>query len=367
MVVLPTGDERVKKASLAMLVVAGLCALCVPLGYHLAHSAPRRQAPSPPAPPVRSVFRSAAELETVAGDYIARHGLMGFMDELYNLVGTKAQADLTNRNHALARTLGFEASGHHRPLTVDKAVIREVLPQSRIDADRRFLGRFFARVDTMPDLGKAQRLFLEWHFSAPPSYSSVLHKPDRRVVVGWNIWAELGGSEDFEIYTFGQLGCTSVFAVASDGAVHLSHYDDVVNRTQAYVLFDFLNRHGKAELYVNGVYARELARFLRAQDSELDIHVYVKKTYTESIFATGFLRSDGRLSPLHCERPVSTDYLPSVVNGEYGRWFPFGRFSQAFCGADADFVRTPYEVFDKPPSSPSHGADDSRQARPAAG
>ena len=336
---------------LLLAVVTGV--LCLPIGYHLVHSAPRQEAPSASAPPVHLVFGKAAELETVAGDYVVQHGLAGFMDQWYNLAGTKPQAEFNHGNHALAQALGLGVPEHQLPLTIDRVVIRDLLPQSRIDADRRLLARFFADAGKTPNLGEAQRLFLEWHFAAPRNYSSVLYRTDRHVAVGWNIWAELCGRDDFEMYTFGQLGCTSVFADAADGCAHLSHYDDVVNQTQVYVLFDFLDRHGEAEVYVNGVYARELAQFLHEDRGLPSVYVHVKRLYTQSMYAIRFVRTGGRLNPSHCEKPVSADYLSSVVNGEYGRWFPFGRFSQTFCGDDADFVPTRYEVLDGSPQQPA--------------
>ena len=302
----------------------------------------------PPSPSlVEGVpFVEHTDLERATSQYITSHGLPAFMDEWYNLVGAGPQARLTPKNEALAGSLGIQVSPERLPIRLRRADILPVVHVSRIMADRRRLADFFADPDRLPELGEAQRLFLEWHFRASRDYAFVLEREGRRKVVGWNTWAEMDGPDDFAMYTFGQIGCTAAVAVSSDGSAHLSHYDQVVDKAQAYVLDHFLQRHPDTEVYVCGVNAELLAEFLSQRYAGRKIRTHVKRTYLGLGYTLRVARSNGEFSITAARRPVSDDYIPSLTHVKYGFLPVFGRFGQIFPPDDDAFELLTFEAFE---------------------
>ena len=296
-------------------------------------------------PVVRLRFGKPRELERAAKEYIAKHGMPAFMDEYYNLVGTREKTTFTADNVTLGRALGLELIGKALPVTAPKRAVLAVLPESRVLADRRFLASWFADEHNLPTLGRAQRSFLEWYFLAPRNCASNLEKSTGEVVVGWNSWAEVADLRKAVFYGFGVVGCTAVFAVSPDGAGHSSHYDFVVNRTQLYVLNDFLARHPKARLFFVGSHAKRLARFLRATNKIAAIYVHEKDASLETTYSLRFTQSDGEPRLTYCETPISSDFLLSLHNKRYSLWFSYGRFSQMYPPLDDAFVELPFEEF----------------------
>ncbi len=286
---------------------------------------------------------SSPSLAEAVPEYVAQHGVIALLEAYYQLIGTRPSAKITAQNATLAAALGLRCPQNAKTCKLDKAAIRAALPRSRKVADRRLLARFLADPAHTPALTRTQRLFLEWHFSSPRSYSAVLHKPGRTAVVGWNAAAEFEGPDDFTLLTFGQLGCTTVFAVAPDGAVQLSHYDGVVNPTQIYVLAEFDARHGVERVYVSGVRARQVASAVKERLPEATVALHVKSEFKGQMYSARCERRNGVIRQTHAVRAVSADYLQSVVNGAYGEWFALGRASQIFPPDDAAFTDTVYK------------------------
>ena len=115
-------------------------------------------------------------LQTRAGEYIARHGLGAFMDEDYNLTGTRARAVVREQNVALAAALGLPLAGRALPVAIDRKDVWAVIEGPRRAANRAELAAFFADPRNVPSLGTAQRLYLEWHYCSPDNYQFTLEK-----------------------------------------------------------------------------------------------------------------------------------------------------------------------------------------------
>ncbi len=69
---------------------------------------------------VRLCFGEPSELAHTAKEYIGKHGIVAFMDEYYNLVGTTHEATFSADNVALARALGLQRVSGMLPVTVPK-------------------------------------------------------------------------------------------------------------------------------------------------------------------------------------------------------------------------------------------------------
>lgn len=293
--------------------------------------------------PVIWTVTDTSLLEKATRQFIACHGLTAFMDEYYNLLGTRPSADLNARNHELAQALGLASPVNRLPLTLPRSNVLSLMDHTswaKVTYDRRVLMRFFTDTKAVPVLGEAQRLFLEWHFLAPRDYSSVLTREPRRMVVGWNAVGELESDANFAMYTFGLIGCACILAEAADGAVHMSHYDTEINPVQIVALMDFLRRHSHARVWVIGFHAQKVARHLKTQRQALPVLCHVKQDYFETNYSVRFSRCDDQISVTHCVTPLPADYIQSAHNGEYGRWFALGRFSAIYPEEDKAFVNT---------------------------
>ena len=280
-------------------------------------------------------------LQASADEYIARHGVRAFMDEDYNLTGTRVRALVTEESLPLALALGVSVPNREVPVTIDKKAIRSAIDGPRRDANQAELARFFADPTNVPDLSLGQRMYLEWHYLSPNNYSFTLEKPLRGIsgaarVLGWNQETSMAGCGDFLFYT-GLLGCTGLCAVAEDGAAHMSHWDDVCNPKQFDGYARFASDHPGGTVYIIGVTSKELATGLRERHPQPNIFYHVKKIYFERTYTVCFARTKGRVEISFYEADVTDDYISSTHNYEYGRWFPYGRFSQAYPGSDADF------------------------------
>ena len=292
-------------------------------------------------------------MQAAAADYIARHGIRAFMDEDYNLTGSRVRVVATG-GECVARIGGW-ARCRCPATTCPSPSTRCDLIQAAIDGPapataqpRADLARFFADPANAPGLSMGQRMYLEWHYRSPNNYSFTLEKPlpqrpggsggsgggDR--VMGWNQETELTGGGDFVFFT-GLLGCTGICAIADDGAAYMSHWDEVCNPRQLDGYARFAARHPDGTVHVIGVTSQSLAAGLRERHANLDIRYHSKKIYYERTYMVRFARTAGRVAIAVCESDVTDDYVSSTHNGEYGRWFPYGRFSQAYPGADAEF------------------------------
>ena len=210
--------------------------------------------------------------------------------------------------------------------------------------DRKYLARLFADAGYLPELSDLQRLFLEWHFLAPRNYAWSLVK-DRHVLLGWNDVTELSGAGDFAMYT-DLVGCTGVFAMAPDGSVQMSHYDDDnLNPAQIAALMDFHRRFPESQTWIVGVHAAKLARCLYETRGLRDIAVHVKRIYRETGYWVGYRRCGGQLQASYHETPLSDEYIPSAHNGDYGKWFIYGRFSEIYPAAESEFHQTPFTSY----------------------
>jgi len=294
---------------------------------------------------------SMTPVQAAAADYIARHGISAFMDEDYNLTGTRVRAVVTEENLALAVALGVPVPQVELPVAVDKKVIHAAIEGARREANRSELARFFADPTNVPELSVGQRMFLEWHYQAPNNYSFTLEKfvpslPGVARILGWNQETQVNQEDsDFRFYT-GLLGCTGVCAVAADGAAYMSHWDEVCNPRQIEGYARFASSHPGGTVYVVGAMSREVATALRDRYPELDILFHVKKIYMERTYTVCFARTSGQTNISIYEADVTDDYVPSTHNGEYGRWFPYGRFGQAYPGADSEFIPCRFEALD---------------------
>jgi hypothetical protein len=185
---------------------------------------------------------SVTPLQVAVAAYIGRYGLRAFMDEDYNLTGTRVRAVVTEENLPLALALGVPVPDGELPVAIEKKVNLAAIEGARREANRAELARFFADPTNIPELSLGQRMFLEWHYLAPNNYSFTLEKswqdiPGAARILGWNQETQLNqetqGQEqrDFRFYT-GLLGCTGVCAIATDGSVYMSHWDKVCNPLQ---------------------------------------------------------------------------------------------------------------------------------------
>jgi hypothetical protein len=153
------------------------------------------------------------------------------------------------------------------------------------------------------------------------------------------------GRGDFLFFT-GLLGCTGVCAVAADGSAYMSHWDAVCNPQQYDGYGQFASRHPGGRVYIVGVTSRDLAKGLRERHPDLEILCHVKKIYFERTYTVAFSRTNGKVEIKVYEADVTDDYVSSTHNGEYGRWFPYGRFGEAYPGADNEFRVCTFERFE---------------------
>jgi hypothetical protein len=290
-------------------------------------------------------------LQAAAAEYISRRGIRAFMNEDYNLTGTRVRALVTDENVDLAIAFGLPVTpGTELPIAVDKKVIHAAIEGSRRVSNRAELARFFADASNVPSLGFGQRMFLEWHYRSPNNYQFTLEKPLRGTdgaarILGWNRETELPGRGDFQFFT-GLLGCTGVCAVAADGSAYMSHWDKVCNPNQFDGYARFASRHTGGRVYVVGVTSRELAKGLRERHPDLEMLYHVKKIYFERTYTVAFSRTNGKVEIKVHEADVADDYVSSTHNGEYGRWFPYGRFGEAYPGTDDEFRVCTFERFE---------------------
>ena len=282
----------------------------------------------------------SSDVESATRDYVAQHGLHAFMEEAYHLLGTKAEVTLNHANRSLARAFGIHGTAGSR---LAKRDVWATIGDERHAQIRRILADFFREHGSALHLGEAQRLFLEWHFTAPGDYGSVLARPSGRYVVGWNAHVDVIGSAEWRLYTFGLIGCAAVFALAEDGAAHLSHYDREVNPTPVALLERFVSDHGDADVYLVGYHARKVAAAIAGRVGVRSRSVHAKPTYLAHTYSVRISRGPEGLRLEHASSPVSDDYVPSAHHDEYGRWFCHGRFGQIFPPGDADFASIPFE------------------------
>jgi len=296
--------------------------------------------------PVQWVVADTDTLIDGVRRYIDRHGLPAFLEEYYNLIGTRSEAVFTEDNVALARSLGLSIESAALLRTVPKQAVHKVLYWAKVTMDRKYLARFFADRRNMPELSDFQRLFLEWHFLAPLNYSWTLVREPRQMLVGWNDFGEFYGGDDFAMHT-NLMGCTGVFALVGDGSAYLSHYDDDnLNPAQIVSLMDFLRRFPGAQVYTVGVHAEKIARVLYEQRGVRNILTHVKQEYRTTSYWVRFARKDGQLHASHCVLPVTEEYIGSTHYIEYGRWFIYGQFGKTLPKPDSEFVQTEYVPFD---------------------
>ncbi|MCJ8331463.1 MAG: hypothetical protein HRT89_05020 [Lentisphaeria bacterium] len=275
---------------------------------------------------------------TATQTYIKKHGLKAFAEEYYNLLGTKPTAVINEKNKHLALALGLADFVKDLPVKVSKKKVLTAVGPKRFKADRKSLSAFFLEQNALLD--GAQQQMLGWHFAASDNYASVMSNDKRLVSVGWNVSAEIKGGKDFSSYTFGMVGCTALAAVAGDGSVHFSHFDGVANGTQVKIFSDFQKRFANPDVYVIGYHAKTLAAAVKSVNSKLRIYVHAKAKYLETNYTVHLARKNGELIISHASTAVAGDYISSIHNGSYGRWFAHGRFSEILPPADKSFVKT---------------------------
>ncbi len=310
--------------------IASLIAVMLlsPLGYERVRGWYWVRQEAIPPPFAVSIQPDPTFLEQSVQDFVNKRGPCAFLEEYYNLVGTKRTAEINAKNAVLARAFGLKVNEDMFPVYVVKKRIHNRLPISTISTDRRFLARLFADASRFPQLDEVQRLFLEWHFLSPPSYEFSLVKPNRQLVLGWNTFAEMAGVENFDIYAFGQVECTVILVESSCGDVNVSHYDlREPNRSQLCVVNDFLNGHPNSRIDVIGVYAGEVANSIHQAHPEISVGMHVKKK-TDTVYSIHFKREQGRLSTYFNEKNISKDFLSSTQYLAYGRWFTMGRTNE---------------------------------------
>ena len=79
------------------------------------------------SPPVSWVTSDSDALEHEVSAYIQRHGIVAFMDEYYNLLGTRPRAEFTTDNRALARALGLSVREAALPLALQREQVEELV------------------------------------------------------------------------------------------------------------------------------------------------------------------------------------------------------------------------------------------------
>jgi hypothetical protein len=274
-------------------------------------------------------------LQSRAAEYIARHGMQAFMEEDYNLTGTRVRAVIRSENAPLALALDVPGvDGAELPVALDKKAIWAVIEGPRRDANRAELAQFFANPANVPELTPTQRMYMEWHYSAPNNYRLTLEKPLGDIangtrLLGWNMETQVVGRGDFRIYT-GLLGCTGLCAIAADGSAFMSHWDEECNPRQFDGYARFAADHPGGRIHVVGAVPRDLAAALKKRHPGVDVVYHLKRIYFETTYMVRFERIAGRVDVSFSETNVTDDYVHSCHNNEYGRWFPYGRFSQAF-------------------------------------
>src|SRR5689334_17896003 len=92
------------------------------------------------AAPVSSTL---TPLQSAAAKYIAKHGIHAFMEEEYNLIGTRVRAVVTDKNVELARAFGLQVP-NDLPVAIEKKGILASLDGAPRDASRKQLAAFFA-------------------------------------------------------------------------------------------------------------------------------------------------------------------------------------------------------------------------------
>lgn len=303
--------------------------------------------------------------EKVVTNYINNKGIIAFLDEYYNFFGTKDKTLISSENIELARSLGLRV----KVATIDQFSIiipkTEILSKSVLQnrlKRRRILADFFSDYSNIKELTDTQRLFVEWHFLATDDYQFVLKKPNNNIIIGWNVYDEILNSNDFSIFTFGLVGCTFVFSIASDGNAHFSHWDGEANVDQIKVLNKFLTKHPEAKIYIVGVKAFELGKILRDYhfDNTIFIHKKPETDWERTVYSSTVRRQNNQLLLQYAAVPISENYLHSIYNDEYANirfpyyynnkyayntWFSLGRFSLILPPEDDAFMEIPFEIY----------------------
>lgn len=290
---------------------------------------------------LRSSRFDASSFKQASLDYISEHGLEEYWDVYYALFGTKPDLEVTEANLALVRSAGLTSPKGAR---LKRDEVREMLPFRALESSRAAVLEM-VESDQVP-LGKAQRLFLEWHFQAPDDYGSLLETAHSEAVIGWNHEAEFEGKQD--LYTFGLIGCTFVAALAPDGSAYLFHQDNSVYE-KLEGMIAFLKEHPKSELYVVGHAAYPVAQAISEQVRPQTLRVAVKKDFLDTSLTVHLERTDDGSKLYIASRPVSEDYIPSIHNGDYGNWFCHGRFGQIFPPKEEEFERVIPESYSLKP------------------
>ena len=215
---------------------------------------------------------------------------------------------------------------------------------------RPALADFFRGEADRLGLGEAQCVFLLWHFSAPDNYGnnyeSAPGKQPRSIVVGWNVAADVAaGKQDWTLYTFSLVGCTCVVAYAPDGSAQMSHFDQVVNAKQIELLGRYMAEHRDATVVVVGVSAAKVASAVAARYKPRRLLYHVKPKYFEEAYPVRARRRGSEVEIAHAVLPMTADFIPSIHNNQYGRWFSHGRFGEMYPPRDEDFRPTEMTSF----------------------
>ncbi|MEK6766040.1 MAG: hypothetical protein AABY49_07460 [Planctomycetota bacterium] len=285
--------------------------------------------------------KNCLSLEQALDGYIAKYGVEDFLTQYYNLLGTLPYADINIKNYDIAGLLGINID-EQLPIRVTKDEIYEMLTKKRLMSDRLKLARYFSTPNKFFRLTKAQRLFLKWHFSAPRNYKSNIEEIKNSYVLGWNEHINIIGNKDFDLYTFGIIGCTAIIAVLQDGSIQVSHFDGAVNKEQLKQLYHFTNKELLPKIFIIGLSARKVAEAVLVKIPKVFVHEKKLINWRTESYAVRVYRKDGCLKIKNSCSRISEKYISSIHNRDYGKWFSYGDFSQIYASGICYFQETPF-------------------------
>ena len=124
--------------------------------------------------------------------FVKKYGVKKFLYEIYNILGTRKKACITNNNIALAEALGINIKPQELPANIDKSRIWEKISKSHNQVVFSHIADIFANTNRLKSISKTQKLFLEWNFRSTANYQYVLKKESGDIV-------SIDGAKEYKI------------------------------------------------------------------------------------------------------------------------------------------------------------------------
>lgn len=177
-------------------------------------------------------------------DWIRKHDVTSFLDELYRLIGHAPEVTVTQKNLNLFYELGFRFHDKQVPFTIPKSAVREVFRETDFNFTITTICEAVLTESSRINIDEATIWYLNWVLASSPRLSTNLVR-DEVMGFGWNCELHSSSQPKVPWVTYGAYLCTVILAEGGDGACSGSHYDTLpYNPKQIALLDNFSRQHG---------------------------------------------------------------------------------------------------------------------------